>query len=76
MENLNTQILSGVPIPVLDVTEQAEICEALTEQLEVLEALASEAVIGVQLPQERRATLISAAVTGQIDVRGLVPCQD
>jgi len=69
MENLNTQILSRVPIPVPDVTEQAEICEALTEQLEVLDALASEAVIGVQLLQERRTALISAAVTGQIDVR-------
>ena len=72
MENLNTQILSRVPIPVPDVTEQAEICEALTEQLEVLDALTSEAVIGVQLLQERRTALISAAVTGQIDVRALI----
>jgi type I restriction enzyme S subunit len=31
----------------------------------------SEAVIA--LLQERRSALISAAVTGQIDVRGLVP---
>ena len=35
--------------------------------------LETEARQAVSLLQERRSALISAAVTGQIDVRGLVP---
>jgi len=34
--------------------------------------LMSEAEQGIDLLQQRRAALISAAVTGKIDVRGLV----
>ncbi len=76
MENLNTQILARVPVPVPSATEQAAICEAVSAQLKALAALESEAIAGVRLLQERRSALISAAVTGQIDVRGLAPAQE
>jgi len=72
MENLNTRILSRVPVPVPNATEQAAICSAITEQLNALSALEFEASKGVQLLRDVRTALISAAVTGQIDVRGLV----
>lgn len=72
MENLNTQILSLVPVLVPNATEQAAICRAISEQLTALSALEIEASKGVQLLQEGRTALISAAVTGQIDVCGLV----
>jgi type I restriction enzyme S subunit len=35
--------------------------------------VASFAALQVEILQERRSALISAALTGQIDVRGLVP---
>jgi len=40
---------------------------------ESFDYLSSDAMVAIALPQERRAALISAAVPGQIDVRGLVP---
>ncbi len=76
MENLNTQILARVPVPVPNATEQAAICEAVSDQLKTLAALESEAITGVRLLQARRAALIYAAVTGQIDVRALAPTQE
>lgn len=75
MENLNTQILARVPVPVPPASEQAAICKAVLDELILMSALESEAIAGVQLLQERRSALISAAVTGQIDVLGLARAQ-
>jgi type I restriction enzyme S subunit len=58
------------PFPPSD--EQAEIDQHLTERTEELDRLVAEARSAIALLQERRAALISAAVTGRIDVRGLV----
>lgn len=55
--------------------EQLEICSAVRSAERQAEALVSEAETAIRLLQERRAALISAAVTGKIDVRGLVPEQ-
>ena len=55
------------------LAEQAEIVTVLAKQLNALDALNSEAEQGIQLLLERRSALISAAVTGKIDVRGLAP---
>jgi type I restriction enzyme S subunit len=57
--------------PPLD--EQISIAEHLLRVCGQLNELESEAQMLVGLLQERRSALISAAVTGQIDVRGLVP---
>jgi type I restriction enzyme S subunit len=59
--------------PVPPVAEQKLIAESLIKHLQEIVALTDEAHRGVSLLQERRSALISAAVTGQIDVRGLVP---
>jgi len=53
--------------------EQAAIVSTIVRRLGALDALNTAAEQGIQLLQERRSALISAAVTGKIDVRGLVP---
>jgi restriction endonuclease S subunit len=53
------------------VSEQREICAALAGRLTCIDALISQADEAIALLNERRAALISAAVTGKIDVRGL-----
>lgn len=59
--------------PPLD--EQYAIAKFLSDQLGRFEALASNANRAMQLLQEHRVALISAAVTGKIDVRGRAPEQ-
>jgi type I restriction enzyme S subunit len=51
------------------VPEQVAIAEHLDSSLAKLDALTVEAQRGIDLLQERRTALMSAAVTGQIDVR-------
>jgi type I restriction enzyme S subunit len=58
-----------IPIPPLD--EQREILKSLIDRLNSLNELVSTAAHAIDLLQERRTALISAAVTGKIDVRGL-----
>lgn len=53
--------------------EQKLITEFLDNQTSVIDTLIQEAAGGVALLQERRSALISAAVTGKIDVRGWQP---
>ena len=52
--------------------EQIEIASYLDNYSEKQSLLIEQAEISVRLLQERRSALITAAVTGQIDVRGLV----
>ena len=58
--------------PVPPMSEQEEIVEYVTQVVSTLEEMSMKTQKAVELLQERRAALISAAVTGQIDVRGLV----
>lgn len=51
--------------------EQKQIAEFLAAETRVFDALTTEAQRAIDLLQERRTALISAAVTGQIDVRQL-----
>lgn len=53
--------------------EQEAIAKFLTAENRRMDSLCAEAEAGMALLQERRAALISAAVTGKIDVRGLTP---
>lgn len=52
--------------------EQREIVEFLQQELSKFDTLTAEAQRAIDLLQERRTALISAAVTGQIDVRNAV----
>ncbi|OHY98772.1 restriction endonuclease subunit S [Salinicola sp. MIT1003] len=53
--------------------ERLKIKEKITGADKVTKELIKEAVDGIKLLQERRSALISAAVTGKIDVRGWKP---
>lgn len=72
MPKINRESLSDYRLPVPPVIEQREICEFIANQNTKLEELESKATKTIQLMQERRTALISAAVTGKIDVRGWV----
>jgi type I restriction enzyme S subunit len=71
--NINQDIVRSLRISIPEVDEQIEIVEHLSKILDELEGLLRLSDRQVLLLQERRSALISAAVTGQIDVRGLVP---
>ncbi|MEI6351915.1 MAG: restriction endonuclease subunit S, partial [Verrucomicrobiota bacterium] len=62
--------LYGYQVAVPGENEQAAIALAIDSYTQASDSLASEAVRAITLLQERRSALISAAVTGQIDVRG------
>ena len=53
--------------------EQDAVVEKVDVMLHELDGLTSLAEESVALLRERRSALISAAVTGKIDVRGLAP---
>lgn len=57
------------------LAEQEAICEHLGKAASGFRALEKEADIAINLLLERRTALISAAVTGQIDVRGWVTAE-
>ena len=61
----------GIPVPPLE--EQRQICDWIDGPFGEFGELLLAAAEAITLLQERRAALISAAVTGKIDVRGLVP---
>jgi len=53
--------------------EQLKVLLFITDQTRRFDNLVDQAFQGVELLQERRSALISAAVTGKIDVRGWQP---
>ncbi len=66
---IETWLAMQVPVPPL--AEQTAIVAHLERELAKFDTLTAEAQRGIDLLQERRSALISAAVTGQIDVRSL-----
>ena len=61
------KLMMGLP----PIEEQIFIVSALDAQTSSLDNLVIEATRGIALLKERRSALISAAVTGKIDVRHL-----
>ena len=64
--------LGQLYMPYPSKVEQNEIVSFLESELDKFDPLIAEAQLAISLLQERRTALISAAVTGKIDVRGLV----
>lgn len=58
-------------MPIPGLREQSEIVCFLDAETTKIDTLTAEARTAITLLQERRTALISAAVTGQIDVRGM-----
>ncbi|MFK4534223.1 type I restriction enzyme S subunit [Bradyrhizobium ottawaense] len=73
-EGLNFQAVSKLILPLPPKEEQTLIVGHVQRSLSQINKLIQEASKAVELLQERRAALVSAAVTGKIDVRGLVDC--
>ena len=69
--HLNAEELGACIVAFPTETEQRRIVENLGAEVRQIDKLEAEAGKVVQLLQERRAALISAAVTGKIDVRHL-----
>ena len=64
-------VLGDLQVALPPINEQKNISDLLGAQLRVLDALQGAAERALPVLRERRSALISAAVTGQIDVRGL-----
>jgi len=60
-----------VDLPIVPVVEQQLIADFLDQETKKIDELVIEAQRAINLLQERRTALISAAVTGQIDIRAL-----
>ena len=72
--NLNTDTIGSIYIAVPPEADEIErIIQHCSLQGSELHKLSESVSSAISLLQERRSALISAAVTGQIDVRGLVP---
>jgi type I restriction enzyme S subunit len=71
--NLNTDTIGSIRIGVPPPEEMRGILSFVDEQTGKFDGLIAEATAAMTLLQERRSALISAAVTGKIDVRGLGP---
>lgn len=72
VRGVNIFDLKRARIPVPPMREQIEISSIVGQEVEQIDALMVSAQRSITLLRERRSALISAAVTGQIDVRGLV----
>ena len=70
VESIEHEYLSNSLFPVPPLAEQQQIVDKINEQMKTFDSLVSKAQKAIQLMQERRTALISAAVTGKIDVRG------
>ena len=71
--NISQELVGDTIFPVPPLKEQTAILRSIKEKLEELDELAGQSSASLGLLEERRSALISAAVTGQIDVHGLVP---
>lgn len=69
--NINQDTLRSLRLPTPPVTEQHSIVQYLDNETSKIDALSAKAREMIDILKERRQALISAAVTGKIDVRGL-----
>lgn len=73
--NLNTDTVGAIQIALPPKNELRMILEFLDQRLAAIDRLVADSHAVISLLRERRSALISAAVTGQIDVRGLMERQ-
>ncbi|ABA59141.1 Restriction endonuclease S subunits-like protein [Nitrosococcus oceani ATCC 19707] len=67
------EVINGFTVAVPERHEQTQIAHFLDHETARVDKLVEEANVGIELLKERRSALISAAVTGKIDVRGWQP---
>jgi len=71
MQNIGQDSVRNLWLPIPPIKEQRAIVSLITGEAVKLENMQTATEHTVRLLKERRATLIVAAVTGQIDVRGV-----
>jgi type I restriction enzyme, S subunit len=71
-EGLNFEQISNFRVPIPTYEDQKVICEKITEIISGIDTILHRCRHSVDLLIEHRQALIAAAVTGKIDVRGLV----
>ncbi|TXD35266.1 type I restriction endonuclease subunit S [Lujinxingia vulgaris] len=71
--SISIDSVKEIPALIPPKAEQTQIARFLDNETDRIDMLVSEAKNGVRLLQERRSALISAAVTGKIDVRDWQP---
>lgn len=76
MQNISQSVVMDMPLPLPPVGEQEAILRLLGDTLKRSDELVEDVILQRRLLQERRSALISAAVTGKIDVRGWQPPTD
>lgn len=70
-KRVNVEEIRGLQVPVPPPDEQGQIAGFILNEIGRFDMLEVEAMRTIDLLKERRSALIAAAVTGQIDVRGL-----
>ena len=73
MQNLNTSIIGRIPAAIPGLAEQRRISEFLDRETTKIDTLVAKVREAIDRLKELRIALISAAVTGKIDVRKAVP---
>lgn len=66
---INVSAIRSLPVPTPLIDEQRRIAAQLDQQTSKIDTMIAETERFIELGRERRAALITAAVTGQIDVR-------
>lgn len=74
--NLNTDIVKDISVPIPPQDEVEQIVSSIHKLRDNYSKLIAKATSAIKLMQERRTALISAAVTGKIDVRNWEPPHD
>lgn len=69
LASISSTSIMELPVVLPPSSEQRQLLAFLMRATSQLQSLITEAVLSIELLRERRAALISAAVTGQIDVR-------
>ena len=73
MQNISQSVVMDMSLTLPPLSEQKIILQCLGDTLKISDELVAEVTNQRCLLQERRSALISAAVTGKIDVRGWQP---
>lgn len=75
VESIEHEYLSNGLLPVPPMQEQQSIVQYLSAKMKNFSQLEKNSIIGIALLKERKTALISAAVTGKIDVRDFIAKQ-
>ncbi len=71
INQLTIETINNLTIPLPPLSEQKAIADFLDRETAKIDSLIEKAKLSIELSKEKRQALISSAVTGKIDVRGV-----